>query len=62
MAQEAVDGLVAQISGLAAAGSRICFDALHRDYMDGTVKNRGYACGSKVCLRALRASVSNPYE
>jgi O-methyltransferase involved in polyketide biosynthesis len=43
-----VDGLIRQISSLAAPGSRICFDALDRDYLEGRVKNRGFACGSEV--------------
>ena len=46
--QEAVDGLMRQISALAAPGSRICFDALHRDHMDGRVRNRGFSCGVEV--------------
>ena len=47
-AQEAVDNLLAQVSQLAAPGSRLCFDALHRDHMDGRVKMRGYTNGAKV--------------
>ena len=39
-----------QISALAAPGSRICFDALHRDHMDGRVRNRGFSCGVEVAL------------
>ena len=46
--QEAVDGLIRQISDLAAPGSRMCFDALHRDHMDGRVHCRGYSCGSQA--------------
>jgi len=49
--QEAVDGLLKQISDMAAPGSRICFDALHRDHMDGRVHNRGFSCGVEVILR-----------
>ncbi len=37
-----------QISALAAPGSRICFDALHRDHIDGRVRNRGFSCGVEV--------------
>ena len=52
-----MDGLIRQISELAAPGSRLCFDALHRDYLDGRVKNRGFKCGSEVraerCLLCL---------
>lgn len=50
--QGAVDGLMKQISALAAPGSRICFDALHRDHMDGRVRNRGFSCGVEVRARA----------
>jgi len=39
-----------QISNMAAPGSRICFDALHRDHMDGRVHNRGFSCGVEVIL------------
>ncbi|CAL5223896.1 g6492 [Coccomyxa viridis] len=49
--QGAVDGLMRQISALAAPGSRVCFDALHRDHMDGRVHNRGFSCG----VEALKA-------
>lgn len=48
--QEAVDGLIRQVSELAAPGSRICMDMIDRAYLDGTVKNRGFSCGSKVCF------------
>ena len=37
-----------QVSQLAAPGSRLCFDALHRDHMDGRVKMRGYTNGARV--------------
>ena len=47
-AQEAVDNLLAQVSQLAAPRSRLCFDALHRDHMDGRVKMRGYTNGARV--------------
>lgn len=50
--QEAVDGLMRQVSELAAPGSRMCFDALHRDHMDGRVHNRGFSCGVEVRLDA----------
>ena len=50
-AQEAVDNLLAQVSQLAAPGSRLCFDALHRDHMDGRVKMRGYTNGANVSPR-----------
>ncbi|CAK0732255.1 hypothetical protein CVIRNUC_000105 [Coccomyxa viridis] len=46
--QEAVDNLLAQVSQLAAPGSRLCFDALHRDHMDGRVKMRGYTNGANA--------------
>lgn len=46
--QEAVDNLMGQVSQLAAPGSRLCFDALHRNYMDGRVKMRGYTNGARV--------------
>ena len=46
--QEAVDGLIRQVSDLAAPGSRLCFDALHRDHMDGRVRCRGYSCGAQA--------------
>ena len=49
--QEAVDNLLAQVSQLAAPGSRLCFDALHRDHMDGRVKMRGYTNGARVSPR-----------
>ena len=48
--QEAVDGLIRQMSDLAAPGSRMCFDALHRDHMDGRVHCRGYSCGAQASL------------
>ena len=51
--QGAVDGLMRQISALAAPGSRICFDALHRDHMDGRVHNRGFSCGVEVRTQVL---------
>ena len=50
--QEAVDGLMRQVSELAAPGSRVCFDALHRDHMDGRVRSRGFSCGVEVRLHA----------
>ena len=43
-----MDNLLAQVSQLAAPGSRLCFDALHRNYMDGRVKMRGYTNGARV--------------
>ena len=73
-AQEAVDNLLAQVSQLAAPGSRLCFDALHRDHMDGRVKMRGYTNGARVghllplcCLRqrsavACQAPMCKLYE
>ena len=38
------------MSDLAAPGSRMCFDALHRDHMDGRVRCRGYSCGAQASL------------
>ena len=52
-----MDGLIKQISELASPGSRICMDMVDKAYMDGTVKNRGYSCGSEVrCYQACIAS------
>lgn len=51
--QDAVEGLIRQVSALAAQGSRLCFDALHADYLDGRVKSRGFSCGSEVCADGL---------
>ena len=45
-----------QVSELAAPGSRVCFDALHRDHMDGRVHNRGFSCGLEVRLDAPNLS------
>ena len=45
-----MDGLIRQMSDLAAPGSRMCFDALHRDHMDGRVRCRGYSCGAQASL------------
>jgi hypothetical protein len=47
-----------QVSELAAPGSRICFDALHRDHMDGRVHNRGFSCGVEVRLPGGSPSIS----
>ncbi len=58
LAQEAVDQLMRQVSELAAPGSRICFDALHRDHMDGRVHNRGFSCGVEVRLPGGSPSIS----
>ncbi len=46
--QEATAGLLRQISELAAPGSRLCFDAVHADYIDGRKRSRGYWCGAQV--------------
>lgn len=46
-----MDGLLRQVSEMAAPGSRMCFDALHRDHMDGRVRNRGFSCGLEVGVR-----------
>lgn len=54
--QEAVHGLMRQVSELAAPGSRVCFDALHRDHMDGRVHSRGFSCGVEVRLHAPNLS------
>ncbi len=56
--QGAVDGLMRQISALATPGSRICFDALHRDHMDGRVRNRGFSCGVEVRVRSHACAVT----
>ena len=58
--QNAVDGLVKQISALAGPGSRLCFDALHRAYMDGRVRYRGYSCGSVVRPKPCNNPVTMP--
>ena len=49
--QEKREGLLAQLSALAAPGSRLCFDALHADYVDGRSKCRGFTNGSEVSRR-----------
>jgi len=44
-----VDSVVAQISAVAASGSRLCLDAVPRDMLDGRVKpNRGWINGRDV--------------
>ena len=43
-AGEEWSGLLAQLSALAAPGSRLCFDALHADYVDGRSKQQGLHC------------------
>ena len=47
--QAVVDSVVAQISAVAASGSRLCLDAVPRDMLDGRVKpNRGWINGRDV--------------
>ncbi|CAL8463656.1 g3190 [Coccomyxa elongata] len=59
--QDAVDGLIKQISELASPGSRICMDMVDKAYMDGTVKNRGYSCGSEA-LKARGEPLLSGFE
>ena len=46
--QTVVDALIGQISDVAAPGSEICFDVLHRDVLEGRTKAYGFKTGSKV--------------
>lgn len=48
-----MDGLVRQVSELAAPGSRICMDMVNKAYLEKRIKNRGFSCGSEVSLTML---------
>ena len=55
-----MDGLLKQISALAAPGSRLCFDALHRTYMDGARALPRLLLRQRGMLKHCLASIGLP--
>lgn len=49
--QEAVAKLISSVAGLAAPGSRLAFDFLRADALDGSVDFSGYQNCAYVCVK-----------